>query len=71
VKGIEPENPQAQSSENQPVKSSAENGYTQIPAQIKSPIDSDLEKVISAWLELSFPIKAAILALIGTAKGTL
>ena len=67
VKGIEASTVISQSSEIEPVKSSAETGYTQIRAQIEKPVDSDLEKVISAWPELSAPIKAAILALVGAA----
>lgn len=67
VKGIEASTAILQSSEIEVVKSSAETRYTQIRAQIEKPVDSDLGGVISAWPELSAPIKVAILALIGAA----
>jgi hypothetical protein len=68
VKGIEPENPQAQSSGFQPVKSSPESGYTQIRTQIEKPFNSDLDTVVSAWSKLSGPLRAAILAIAATAS---
>jgi hypothetical protein len=58
----------SQSTENKCVTCGCESAYTQIRAQIEKPIDSDLEKVILAWPELSAPINAATLALIGAAK---
>jgi len=67
VKGIEPDFPQAQSYEIQPVRSSAEAGYKQIRAQIEKPLEPDLQKVVVAWPLLSAPLKAAVLALIGAA----
>lgn len=67
AKGFETSTVISQSTENKCVTCSCESAYTQIRTQIEKPVDSDLEKVNSAWPELSAPIKAAILALIGTA----
>jgi hypothetical protein len=66
VKGIEPDYPQAQASENKAVTSASNSAYTQIRAQIEKPLDAELSRVAAAWPELSGPLKAAILALVGT-----
>jgi hypothetical protein len=66
VKGIEASTDISQSTENKCVTSGSKSAYTQIRAQIEKPLDSDLEKVISAWPDLSVPLKAAVLALVGT-----
>jgi hypothetical protein len=70
VKGIEASADNSQSTENKCVTCGCESGYTQIRAQIGNPVDSEFEKVISAWPELSAPIKAAVMALVGTAAAS-
>ena len=58
MKGAEAFTEISQTIEIKRVRCGRESGYTQIRAQIEQPVDSDLEKVISAWPELSAPIKA-------------
>jgi hypothetical protein len=68
AKGFEPSTQNSEPAQPQASPESTQEGYTQIRAQISEPIDSDLEKVCRAWSSLSQPLKAAILAIIGTSQ---
>ena len=68
VKGIEPSTENSQEAQNQSATEAAQSDYTQIRAQIPDSSCPDLAQVVAAWSSLSQPLKAAILAIVGTAK---
>jgi hypothetical protein len=68
VKGIEPSTENSQAAPNQSVPTSAQDTYTQGRAQIPDSSCPDLAKVVAAWLSLSQPLKAAILAIVAASK---
>ena len=70
MKGIEAETKVLHPLESKSVASGNDGGYAQIRAQIEKPLDADLQKVVTAWPSLVAPLKAAVLALIGSAVGS-
>jgi hypothetical protein len=70
VKGIEASTDNSQSTENKCVTCGCESAYTQIRAQIEKPLEPDLLRIAAAWPELSAPLKAAVLALVGAAAAS-
>ena len=68
AKGFEPCARSSQAAHSQGVTESALGGHTQIRAQIPGPSDPDLVQVLHAWPALSHPLKAAILAIVGSQK---
>jgi hypothetical protein len=68
VKGVEPEeNPH--NSRKIPQVSAAGGVEASLPRSVPMPVDADLQSVVEAWPALAEPIRAAILALVGTARG--
>ena len=68
AKGFEPSPQNPQPAGNQPVTNDGETGYTQPRAQIPGNDWRDLSQVVAAWGELPAALKAAILAIVDTAK---
>jgi len=68
AKGIEPSTENSQEAQNQSATEAAQYDYTQIRAQIPDSSCPDLAKVVAAWLSLSQPLKAAILAIVAVSK---
>jgi hypothetical protein len=65
VKGIEPCSNNSENVENQSLPQVSRDPTTQIGAQILDSSCPDLAKVVATWANLSAPLKAAILAIIG------
>ncbi len=68
AKGFEPSAPNSQPADSQRVSNHAQAAYAQIRAQEKS-LPPELQRIVAAWDELSGPLKAAILAIVESAKG--
>jgi len=68
AKGFEPSTQNAETSQAQRTPEASQSDYAQIRAQISEPVDSELAKVVHAWSSLSQPLKAAILAIVGTTE---
>ena len=68
AKGFEPSPQNPQVAANQPVTNDGETGYTQPRAQIQGNDWRDLSQVVAAWGELPAALKAAILAIVDTAR---
>jgi hypothetical protein len=69
AKGFEPSAENLEVAVNQHSSETAKAGCTQIRAQIPASATPDLAKVVAAWAKLSLPLKAAILAIVGSATG--
>jgi hypothetical protein len=70
AKGFEPSTQNPQITQSQSVTQAQDSGYTQIRAQMSEPIEPELAKVVGAWSRLSQPLKAAILAIVGSVRGS-
>jgi hypothetical protein len=68
AKGFEPSTQTLEIPSIQALPSASNSDYTQIRAQIASSLDPELAQVVDAWSSLSQPLKAAILAIVGTTK---
>lgn len=68
AKGFEPSTLKLQTVQPQCVTQLSDWGYTQIRAQDSGLVNGELAEVVQAWPSLSQPLKAAILAIVGTAK---
>jgi len=66
AKGFEPSTQNPQQPANQSVEKCQQSECTRTRAHSAETADSDLLKVVSAWPSLSPPLKAAILAIVGT-----
>jgi hypothetical protein len=66
AKGFEPSTQNPQGAERQRVPKVSQEGYTQIRAQIPGAVGPELARVVAAWPSLGQPLKAAILAIVGS-----
>jgi hypothetical protein len=70
AKGFEPSAQKSESTQNQVFPQPAQEGYTQIRAQILGELGPELARVVAAWSSLSQPLKAAILAIIDSSAAS-
>ncbi len=70
MKGIEPFSEYLQAPQNQANPESAFSAHTQIRAQIADTLGRDLSRVVAAWSELPAPLKAAVLAIVGSSSAS-
>jgi hypothetical protein len=68
VKGIEPSVETSQAAHNQSLPTLVQADYTQGHAQIPDVSSPDLTQVVAAWVKLSPPLKAAILAIVNSSE---
>jgi hypothetical protein len=66
AKGFEPFVKNSQQIQSQENPQSSNSDYTQIRAQIVGEFSPDLAQVVTAWTKLPPPLKAAILAIVGS-----
>jgi hypothetical protein len=66
AKGFEPFAQNSQQVQSQKNPQSSNSDYTQIRAQILGAFGPDVAQVVASWSKLSPPLKAAILAIVGS-----
>jgi hypothetical protein len=66
AKGFEPSAQNSQPLQPQNHPQSADSDYTQIRAQILGVLGPELSQVVASWSKLPAPLKAAILAIVGS-----
>lgn len=68
MKGIEPSVETSQTAHNQSLSTLVQADYTQGHAQIPDVSGPELAQVVAAWVNLSPPLKAAILAIVNLSE---
>jgi hypothetical protein len=66
AKGFEPSTQNSQPIQPQANLQSSQSDYTQIRAQIPGELGPELAQVVATWSKLPAPLKAAILAIVGS-----
>jgi hypothetical protein len=66
AKGFEPSTHNSEGAQNPASPEPAQEGYTQIRAQILGELGPELARVVAVWLKLPAPLKAAILAIVNS-----